>query len=83
MSPSDIEVLLHYYVSPSPHPRVEAPAVAKAVVRFVHDDIFCVTGETECIGSGFRVTDRGEAFISMLLGTPYPEKKWVDPRNKD
>jgi hypothetical protein len=27
-----------------------------------------------------RTTERGTAFVEMLLATPLPEQKWIDPR---
>ena len=27
-----------------------------------------------------RATEMGQAFIQMLLDTPLPEKRWIDPR---
>lgn len=35
MTPLEIEVLLHCFVSPDPHPRLYAPAVREAIERFV------------------------------------------------
>jgi hypothetical protein len=28
-----------------------------------------------------RTTERGKKFIDMLLETPLPEQRWIDPRN--
>ena len=39
MTPSDIEVLLHYHCSPEPHPRIDAPAVREVTKRFLKDGI--------------------------------------------
>jgi hypothetical protein len=33
--------------------------------------------------SGYvRTTERGQKFIEMLVATPLPEQRWVDPRQK-
>lgn len=77
-SPSDIEVLIHFYVSPEPHPRRHTPAVEDAIAMFEKDEIL----KRINIGSGYTVTDKGVAWLNMILETPYPEKIWIDPRNK-
>ena len=35
MTPNDLEILIHYYVSPSEHPRAGAPAVDESCTRMV------------------------------------------------
>jgi hypothetical protein len=76
LTPNEVEVLIHYLCSPQPHPRVTAPAVVMAIKKFVNDEIFKVIDDE----AGYAVTDKGRAFVDMILSTPYPENRWVDPR---
>jgi hypothetical protein len=75
-SPSDIEVILHYNVSSLPHPRFDAAAVHEAVVKFISAGLMTINQSS---GSGYAVTQRGQAFVHMLCSTPYPESAWVHP----
>jgi DNA-binding PadR family transcriptional regulator len=77
MTPNDIEILIHYYVSPNPHPRIDAGAVKQAVQAFVKDGIFI---EADGDKSGYSVTDKGKAWLATILNVPYPKKIWVDGR---
>ena len=64
---SDLEVLLHYHVATVEHPRIDAPAVKRAINKFLTDGIF------QRIDGDISTTARGTAFIKMLKETPYPE----------
>jgi len=79
MTPNDLEILIHCYVSPEEHPRINAPAVMESIGKFVDDDIL-----EERITDGdkmlFKVTEKGVAFLRMILSTPYPIKVWINPR---
>jgi len=77
MSPSDIEVLIHYHCSPSVHPRHDAPAVSEAVERFIKDDIL----EPGGIGR-FQTTSRGKALLQAICNTAYPTQAWIDESGK-
>ena len=73
MSPSDIEVLIHCHVCPRPHPRIDAPAVRDAINRFCDHGIIIYTDENT-----YTTTDRGKAWLQMILNTPFPTRAWVD-----
>lgn len=77
MTPNDVDVLIHYAVSGTNHERAHAPAVIETTMRYLRDGIF---GATDDFESGYRLTDRGEKFLQMILDTPYPEMEWLDPR---
>lgn len=76
LAPIDIEVILHYYVSPDPHPRITTLAISQAIDFFIEQSMLVKTGEPEVI----RVTNRGKVWIDMLRSTPFPEQRWIDPR---
>lgn len=78
MTPNDLEILLHHYVSPCEFPRREADAYKKAVKMFLADGVF----DHEDDG-GYRVTEKGKAWIVMILSTPMPKLKYCDPRFED
>lgn len=70
MSPSDIEVLLHYYCSRLPHERCDAPAVMDAVAKF---------RQAGLMDKDNMVTDGGRMLIEALCNTPLPVLRWTMP----
>jgi hypothetical protein len=73
LTPFELEVLMHYFVSQSEFQRINAPAFKGAVGRLIGDDLLELDGS-------YKVTTRGRAYMYMLLDTPLPEHGWVDPR---
>lgn len=73
MTPNDLEVLIHCYVSPERHPRIDAPAVREAIKKFIRDGI---------IDERHRTTEKGEAWLELILRVPYPKKAYVDEEGK-
>lgn len=78
MTPNHLEVLIHHHVSPTPHPRGHAPAVAGAQRFFVDNGIIEKGDDQEGV---FRTTPKGEAWLQMILSTPWPVRRFVDPRS--
>ena len=74
-SPSDIEVLIHYFVSPTIHPRIDAGAVKSTINTFLKDGIF-VSDTTN--SNYYQVTEKGRAWLKVIVNTPYPKAIWVD-----
>jgi len=81
MTPSDINVLLHYHVCPEPHPRLDAPAIQETIAEFVTAGILKPGVHPSKDGS-YITTGRGNALVQMLCSTPFPVQKWVDQNNK-
>lgn len=85
MTPNDLEILIHYYTSSKPHPRLSAPAVKASIEEFL---AFGILKLREDISAGthaditklgmYRLTDKGRAWLSMILKTPYPKQVWID-----
>ena len=73
MTPNDIEILIHCYVSPVPHPRIEAPAVIDTLVMLENEGLIENTEEDV-----YCTTEKGRAHIETLCKTPWPIQKWVD-----
>ena len=76
MTPNDLEILIHCHVSPTPHPRIDAPAVVQALDDLVECDL--IIKHKGCDGV-YSTTDRGKAHIEVLCNMSLPEKKWIDP----
>ena len=77
MTPNDIEILIHCYVCPRPHPRASAPGVVETLNEFVFLGLVEKYGNTM-----YRTTDRGKAYMEMLCTLPLPVQKWVDQSGK-
>jgi hypothetical protein len=75
MSPLDLEVLIHYHCNPYQHHRHDSPCVADATKTFFMDGIIDKSNKT---GSGYTTTEKGRAWLAMILKTPYPTQCWVD-----
>lgn len=74
-TPSDIEILIHYFVCPEPHPRVHASAVKGTIAMYLNSDIL---EEDTVFESGYKVTEKGHAWLQMILAVPYPIQRWTD-----
>jgi len=79
MSPYEIELLIHYYVSPAPHPRSEVSTIAGATQSFLTNGLIKLDETTE---SGYTITERGAAHIRLLCSTPWPVQQWADEYGK-
>jgi hypothetical protein len=81
MTPNHIEIFIHYFVSPSDvaHPRRGSPAVFEAIWDLRNAGILDPIDEDLDM---YRVTDKGRAWMAMLLGTPMPQLVWVDASGK-
>lgn len=81
MAPVDLEVLLHYVGSCEQHPKFDTPFVRKAIETFLTADIL-FHDKPNNNPSSITLTSRGEAWLKMLLQTPYPRQVWVDQNNE-
>jgi hypothetical protein len=70
-TPANIELLLHYYAIPSPHPRAHAPAVINATEMFIKKG--CLERNDER-GSGFDVTQKGRDWVKALCDVEEPKE---------
>lgn len=73
MTPLEIEVLLHCYTCPAPHPRIEAPEVVRTIKTFESIGIIEKTW-----GDCYHTTERGKAMVRLLCSIPFPKQQWVD-----
>jgi hypothetical protein len=71
-TPNNIEVLIHCHVTPLPHPRRNAPAVANAL-RLLRD-----LGAIEATEDGETTTALGRAWVEALCRVQMPRAVFVD-----
>lgn len=71
-TPNNIEVLLHYHVSPTSHPRSYAPAVRNVTKKFLE------LGVIKKDGKSYQTTKLGEAWVKALCNTCIPKVAYVD-----
>jgi hypothetical protein len=79
MTPNDLEILIHFHVSPSKHPRADAPAVKDAIKCLQMMDLIAPLEEQ----GKYETTGRGKAHMKQLQCLPLPELKWVDKDQKE
>jgi hypothetical protein len=79
LSPLKIELLLHIYCKPVPFDHPPAKAYGDAKEEFFDSGLIAVDDTKPC---GFYLTERGKAFIRLILATPLPEpsNNFIDPR---
>ncbi len=73
MTPNDIEILLHCYYSPEPHPRFNAPAVEEGLQMLLNLELI-----ERFSGDIFVTTERGKSHIRQLCDLPFPIKQRVN-----
>jgi hypothetical protein len=78
-TPNDIEIILHYYCTSSPHERIDAPAVLESIEMFKHNEMLYDKQERGCYG----LTNKGIAWVQMLQSLPFPRQIYVDQNNKE
>lgn len=71
-NPSNLELLLHCYYSPEPHPRRGAPAVEEGIQYLFNHGMVDRTDFP-------RATGKGAAFIRHLMTIPFPVQRWEVP----
>jgi len=77
-SPLQIKLLLKIHTTQTLKPNDIPAEVHKSELQY-----FITNGlveKVEKINHTYALTHKGEAFIEMLLNTPVPILKWVDPR---
>lgn len=71
-----IEILLHHHCSKAAFTRADAPAYPETLEKLIELNLL------EKIEFGFiQTTERGSAFVDMVLSTPLPEVGFYDPRS--
>lgn len=78
LTPLHLDILVHFHSSNEPHPNCNATAVKDYINELVKDCILTPSKDS----LSYFVTGMGEAFLKMLLQTPYPTQAWVDANGK-
>lgn len=77
MSPFEINIILHIYASAEPvGERYAGCLTAETLKRFVSLDLIDR-------GDFPKITSKGVAYVEMLMSTPFPVEKFVDPRTNE
>lgn len=81
MTPLQIQILLHYYCSPTDFRDGDftAPAVHEAIEDFEESGFLRLSDPSDQLGSILVSTDKNAAFINALCSIPEPIQKWVIP----
>lgn len=78
LTPSDLSILIHYYVSPEKHPSWDAPAVKETIQSFLDDSVLVLPHP-----DGVPVvSEKGEAWLQEILSVPQPRQAWVNSAGK-
>jgi hypothetical protein len=72
-TPSNLELLLHCYVSPAPHPRLRAPSIQEGLAYLATQGMVEQTSDEGV----FETTDKGRAYIEHLMKVPFPVQYWA------
>ncbi|MCK4782116.1 MAG: hypothetical protein KAV87_00085 [Desulfobacteraceae bacterium] len=75
MSPNDLEILIHFYVSPTQHPRAEYIDAACDAMK--GKGLLDIDGHFK-----WFITSKGKAFLQCILATPFPKQVWLDGNGK-
>lgn len=81
MTPLEIEILFHYHCVTTDFPRLEAPAVKKAIEMFVAKGILHVGVEFEGEKSNKYIANRDatNVYVEALCSVPLPLQVWEIP----
>ncbi len=75
--PGAMMLLLHIHSSPAPYGGLGNEAfIDKCLQRLL--DLGLI--QPRMVNTERKVTERGRMFVEMILATPLPEQRWVDPR---
>jgi len=72
LNPNDLVILINIWSNAS-----YEPVETEAYRTWINDGIVAAKKTHGC-----ELTDRGLQWLEMILGTPYPVKVWVDPRER-
>jgi hypothetical protein len=81
MTPLEIQIALHYYVSPTDFREGDfsAPAVRSAIDRFQACDLLRVRKAGENGDACYVATPRLNAYVEKLKSIELPIQRWVYP----
>ena len=74
-TPYTINVVLHHHCSRADFPLSSTPLYRQIIRELSEHELLYLASDNQ-----YCTTERGKAFVEMLLHTPLPVKQWVDPR---
>lgn len=74
MTPLTLEILGHYHCYPGNPWAATATDILAEIRRLVEEDVLRPWEDS------YTLTSKGEAWLRIILSTPYPERSWADPR---
>lgn len=77
-SPFNIEILLHYHVSPEPHPRIELESVRHFTDELVKLGVIVHKQSP----NSYITTDLGRSWVEALCNVELPRQAYVDGNGK-
>lgn len=77
-SPSDVELLLHCYYCPDPHPRYHAPAITEGIKKLIRLGAI----EATVYSNIFATTPLGVAWVKAICNVQPPRSVFVDEKGK-
>lgn len=83
MTPYDLKLLLHIYVTPINFEHAGTEHYEGVIQDFLMRGI--IKQETEFSyhnEHGYALTEKGKAWLEMILSTPVPVNRWIDPRDE-
>ena len=85
VTPSNLELLLHCYYSPEPHPRHHAPAILEGADYLLNHGMIVRVEDTVQVQNVpgapplYSVTEKGAVYIQHLMKVPFPTPVWGIP----
>lgn len=78
-SPLEIELMLKAYYYEIEPKDIITRAHSCSVEQLLRSDLIDL--DIIKIKGSYTITEKGKKFVKMLLNTPMPVLKWIDPRN--
>jgi hypothetical protein len=81
MTPFELDILLHYYGCADDHEVIEKnpPIWSMTLAAFIEEDLLTANLPGGEWHGQYRLTERGRAYIRMVLKVPLPVQLWVHP----
>ena len=78
MTPYELNILIHIYTIPVKFPHDSTNLYARTIKTFIGQGII-ISANAE---SGYKLTEKGAAWLISILQTPMPIQAWVDVNGK-
>lgn len=73
-TPFDLKMILHFYACLDVAPQARSPIFGERLNKMIENDL------VEYVDGIPRTTKLGDAFVRLLLDTPIPVIRYIDPR---